>query len=87
MKPRFRNLPFVVIAAVGLLAAGCSGMAPDTDPPSAARIYWTDAGTNTIGRAQLDGSGAEDLPHGLVEPYGIALAIADGKIRLPDLVR
>ena len=81
-----RNLSSVslVLAAIALLFAACTGLAPDTDAPSAARIYWTDAGTNTIGRSGLDGSGVEDLAQGLVEPYGIALAVADGKMYWVD---
>ena len=77
--------PLIALAAIALLFAGCSGTTPETVSPSAARIYWTDAGRNTIGRAGLDGSGVEDLlPHGLVEPYGIALAVADGKMYWAD---
>ena len=75
----------IALAAIALLFAGCSGLTPETVSPSVARIYWTDAGRNTIGRAGLDGSGVEDLlPHGLVEPYGIALAVADGKMYWAD---
>ena len=38
------------------------------------KMYWTDWGTDTIRRANLDGSGVEDLvTTGLVDPWGIAL--------------
>ena len=38
------------------------------------RMYWTDSGTRKIRRANLDGSGVEDLvTTGLTSPHGIAL--------------
>ena len=41
------------------------------------KIYWTDAGTNKIQRANLDGSQVEDLvTAGLVTPFRIALGFA-----------
>ena len=37
-------------------------------------MYWTDWGTDTIRRANLDGSGVEDVvTTGLVDPWGIAV--------------
>ena len=39
-------------------------------------MYWMDAGTNTIQRANLDGSGIEYLVTGLGKPSSIALAIS-----------
>ena len=66
--------PLIALAAIALLFAGCSGTTPETVSPSAARIYWTDAGRNTIGRAGLDGSGVEEVvTTGLMDPWGIAL--------------
>ena len=38
-------------------------------------MYWTDAGTDKIQRANLDGSGVEDLVTGLNNPYTIALEL------------
>ena len=53
--------------------------------PATAHLYWTDAGTNTIQRARLDGTHVENLlPQGLIEPYGIAVAVASGKIYWTD---
>ena len=85
---RFASLLGIALV-LGLLAAGCSGMtsvpAPPDPGPATAHIYWTDAGSNTIQRARLDGTQVEDLlPHGLIEPYGIALAVADGKVYWTD---
>ena len=58
-----------ILFVLALLAAGCSGMtsvpAPPDPGPATAHIYWTDAGSNTIQRARLDGTQVEDLlPHG-----------------------
>ena len=38
------------------------------------KMYWTDWGTDKIQRANLDGSGVEDVvTTGLEDPWGIAL--------------
>ena len=48
---------------------------------AANRMYWTDAVTRKIQRANLDGSGVEDLVTGwLSEPQGIALDVAGAKV-------
>ena len=40
----------------------------------AGKMYWTDGGTNKIQRANLDGSGVEDIAiPGLRDPVGLAL--------------
>ena len=40
----------------------------------AGKLYWTDWGTDKIARANLDGTGVEDVvSSGLVDPWGIAL--------------
>ena len=65
----------LIVPVLGLLA-GCGGLTsvPAPPTPATAHIYWTDAGTNTIQRARLDGTHVEDLlPQGLIEPYGIAV--------------
>ena len=36
-------------------------------------MYWTDAADGKISRANLDGSGLEDLVTGLADPFGIVL--------------
>ena len=43
-------------------------------------MYWTDTGSGKIQRANLDGSGIEDVVSGLSSPRGIALDVAGGKI-------
>lgn len=44
-------------------------------------IYWTDVGSHKIQRADLDGSGVEDLvTMEVIEPVRIALDLTDGKI-------
>ena len=47
-------------------------------------MYWTDWGTDKIQRADLDGSGVEDLVTGLNQPRGIALDLGDGRMYWPD---
>ena len=48
-------------------------------------MYWTDAGTAKIQRANLDGSGVEDLvTSGLSEPFGLDLDLGAGKMYWTD---
>ena len=48
-------------------------------------MYWTDAGSDKIQRANLDGSQVEDLvTTGLDGPWGIALDVSDGKMYWVD---
>ena len=48
-------------------------------------MYWTDSGTGKIQRANLDGSGVEDLvTTGLTAPRGIALDPRAGKMYWTD---
>ncbi len=54
-------------------------------PPSAASIIWTDVGTDTIRRANLDGTSVEELPiSGLLSPQGIAVDPVGFKIYWTD---
>ncbi|HKT83309.1 MAG TPA: hypothetical protein VJQ84_05675 [Solirubrobacterales bacterium] len=56
-----------------------SGLALD---PGASRVYWSSFGDNSIGVANLDGSGGEDLPTGtatIVQPQGLAVDPIGGK--------
>ncbi|MDE2997538.1 MAG: dockerin type I domain-containing protein [Gemmatimonadota bacterium] len=54
--------------------------------PGAAKLYWTDWGTDKIQRSNLDGSGIEDLVTGggLDGPDGMALDMAGGKMYWTD---
>jgi hypothetical protein len=47
-------------------------------------MYWGDAGSGTIRRANLDGSNQEILIRGLSEPPGIALDVADNALYWTD---
>jgi hypothetical protein len=48
-------------------------------------MYWTDSFTAKIQRANLDGTSIEDLVTGLVDPFGIALDVAAGKMYWTDV--
>ena len=52
---------------------------------STPKMYWTDAGTDKIQRANLDGSRVEDLVTGLRDPGGLALDESAGKIYWTDI--
>ncbi len=60
--------------------------APPPPTPGASKLYWTDWGTDKIQRANLDGSGVEDLVSGggLDGPDGLALDMAGGKMYWTD---
>jgi len=50
------------------------------------KMYWTDAGTAKIQRANLDGTQVEDLvTSGLVGPWGLALDLDGGKMYWTDV--
>jgi glucose/arabinose dehydrogenase len=50
-------------------------------------MYWADAGADKIQRANLDGSGIENLvTTGIGNPFGIALDLSAGKIYWTDVV-
>ena len=52
---------------------------------AAGKMYWADLGTDKIQRANLNGSGVEDLvTGGLVSPYGLALDVGGGKMYWTD---
>jgi len=49
------------------------------------KMYWADAGTHKIRRANLDGSGLEDLvTRELSTPWALALDVAGGKMYWTD---
>ena len=49
---------------------------------SAGQMYWTDYGSKTLHRANLDGSGAEQLLYGVFElPSGLALSYPPVEVR------
>ena len=47
-------------------------------------MYWTDARTGKVQRANLDGSNVEDLVTRLGEPRGMALDLAGGRMYWTD---
>ena len=61
-------------------------VAPRPSVAGASKLYWTDWGTDRIQRANLDGSGVEDLVvgGGLDGPDGLALDLAGGKMYWTD---
>ena len=51
----------------------------------ATTMYWTDTNAGKIQRSNLDGSGVENLvTTGIVDPWGIALDVAGGKMYWTD---
>ncbi|MHC4477029.1 MAG: NHL repeat-containing protein [Planctomycetota bacterium] len=73
---RTRKILAVLVLAVPGMAAVCSGQG---------KMYWTDDGADRIRRANVDGSGIEDLvTTGLSSPAHIALDIAAGKMYWAD---
>ena len=55
--------------------------------PLAAKMYWTDiGGAGKIQRANLDGTGVENLKGGLADPVGIALDLDNGWLYWADKV-
>lgn len=59
-----------------------SGVAVDGE---AGKLYWTEAGTAKIQRANIDGTDVEDVVTNLSTPFGIALDLAGGKVYWTDL--
>lgn len=47
------------------------------------KVYWTDSLTGKVQRANMDGSGVEDLITGLSYPYGIALDLTNENKAMP----
>ena len=69
-------------AAVSITVQG----APVVSTPTDLSIYWTDASTDKIQRANLDGSNVQDLVTlGLETPVSIALDVRGGKMYWTDL--
>jgi len=64
-----RTVAFTFLAALVLLATGSEVAWPD-------QMYWTDSGTDTIRRANLDGTGLQVLLSTGMQPWGIALDVA-----------
>ena len=60
----------------------------DSPDRTAGKMYWTDTSTAKIQRANLDGSGVEDLvTSGLSFPLGLALDVGAGKMYWTDAGR
>ncbi|MCG8408458.1 MAG: thrombospondin type 3 repeat-containing protein [Phycisphaerales bacterium] len=53
--------------------------------PGLSKVYWTDSATQKIRRANLDGSGVEDVLVGLSFPYAIAIDDVGGWLFWTDL--
>jgi outer membrane protein assembly factor BamB len=77
----------IVRLGVGLLvlALGIGGLAGEAAAQAVRTMYWTNGGIPKIQRANLDGSGIEDLVTGGF-PFGLALDVAGGKMYWTDTV-
>jgi hypothetical protein len=61
-----------LLSAAGVVAALGTTLALTT--PASAQVYWSNQGTDSIGRAALDGSGADgDFVAGAADPTGVAI--------------
>ena len=70
------TIVLITLGVLGNLSYGAS---------SRPQIYWTDAGTGKIQRANLDGTGIQDIvAEGLDSPEGIAIDVTGGKIYWTD---
>ena len=70
----------VLVSLLALFTFSLETGPPRASADSVGKVYWTDSGTGKISRANLDGSGAEDLITGLDSPQGIALDSDGGKM-------
>jgi hypothetical protein len=93
MKRMTRAVFFVTVLTLALLAAVAAGLhaLPGAGANPADKMYWGEFNPSKIQRANLDGSGVEDLVTGLTNPIGgIALDLAPlaapvgGIAELPD---
>ena len=67
-----------------LASGGNSPWIPDVGL-SAGKIYWTEIGSSKrIRRANLDGTGVQDLPISVTSPYDVKLDVAGGKMYYND---
>ena len=76
-----------ILALAALAAAVMLGVQPPraTQASTTGKMYWTDAGADKIQRANLDGTGGEDLvATGLTGPGGLALDVSGGKMYWTD---
>ena len=74
------RLVAVLVGVLVLLSVSLETGAPSASADFVGKVYWTDDGTDKISRANLDGSGVEDLLTGLDSPQGIALDTDGGKM-------
>jgi len=67
---------------------GCAILCLAVSLPSgdarAAYIYWSEYGSGTMNRANLDGTGRKTLASGLIFPGTPALDVPDGYLYFPD---
>ena len=66
------------------MATGYGAGDPPVPPVTGVYMYWADAETNKIQRANLDGTNVQDLVPGFGRPVGIALDISGGKMYFTD---
>ena len=73
-----RKLPLAWLISISVLALG---LVTPEDAGASGKMYWADALTVKIQRADLDGSNVEDLiTTGLSKPHGIALWSCPGSV-------
>ena len=81
---KLRTILVAVLALATMALSSAAGMG-QVNPAAAAdnltqKMYWTDAIADRIQRANLDGSGVDNLVTGVDAPLGIALDLGRGKM-------
>jgi len=70
----------LALAAISALVPTGVQTYPSASADPGGKMYWTEWNGSSIRRANLDGSGIEDVVTGLYAPSGIALDVAAGKM-------
>lgn len=86
-RPRRAFVILCILALAALVAAGMLGVQEPrtTQAGPSGKMYWADKGARKIQRANLDGTGVEDLvTTGLSLPTGLALDVGGGKMYWTD---
>ena len=89
LKDRFTRavsrLLSLALAVLAVFLAANSNQPDVTLAAGPSQMYWTDAGTDKIQRANLNGASVQDVVTGLSNPMDIALDVSGGKMYWTEL--